>query len=102
MFSLESPHRGDAYQNTHHTISIYKKKIVITYPRIAAMGLFQGTQDRVRVSRDKRAISVRATEGLLYISNKPQEQGFRNFKYESVIKNEVNRIFYYHSVDLYL
>ena len=32
----------------------------------AAMGLFLGTQERVRNSRGKRAISVRATEVLLY------------------------------------
>ena len=31
------------------------------------MGLFQGTQERVRNIRGKRAISVRATEDLLYI-----------------------------------
>ena len=30
------------------------------------MGFFQGTQERVRNSRGKRAISVRATEVLLY------------------------------------
>ena len=32
------------------------------------MGFFQGTQERVRKSRGKRVISVRATEVLLYIS----------------------------------
>ena len=31
----------------------------------AAMGFFQGTQERVRNSRGKRATSVRATEVLL-------------------------------------
>ena len=31
------------------------------------MGFFQGTQERVGHSRGKRAISVRATEGLLYL-----------------------------------
>ena len=31
------------------------------------MGFFQGTQERVRNSRGKRAISVRATEVVLYI-----------------------------------
>ena len=31
------------------------------------MGFFPGTQERVRNSRGKRAISVRATEVLLYI-----------------------------------
>ena len=31
------------------------------------MRFFQGTQERVRNRRGKRTISVRATEGLLYI-----------------------------------
>ena len=31
------------------------------------MGFFQGTRERVRNSRGKRAISVRATVGLLYV-----------------------------------
>ena len=31
------------------------------------MGFFQGTQERVQNSRGRRAISVRATEVLLYI-----------------------------------
>ena len=44
-----------------------KKKITLIYPKSAAMGFFfQGTQERVRKSRGKRAISVRATEVLLY------------------------------------
>ena len=32
------------------------------------MGFFQGTQERVRNSRGKRAIGVRATEVLLYMN----------------------------------
>ena len=31
------------------------------------MGFFQGTEERVRNSRGRRAISVRATEVLLYL-----------------------------------
>ena len=53
-----------------HTIpfSIYiKKKIARNCPKSAAMGFFQGTQERVRNSRSKRAISVRATEVRLYV-----------------------------------
>ena len=42
-----------------------KKKIVLNYPKSAAMDLFQGTQERVRNSRGKRAKSVRAIEVLL-------------------------------------
>ena len=46
-----------------HTIpfSIMKKKRKLPS---AAMEFFQGTQERVRNSRGKRVISVRATDGL--------------------------------------
>ena len=71
MFALESPHRGDSDEAiliSTYTIpfSITKTKICLTYPKSAAMDFFQGTQERVRNSRGKRATSVRATEGLLY------------------------------------
>ena len=46
------------------------------------MGFFQGTQDRVRNSRGKRAISVRAIEVLLYM-----------FSYLTICKAAVGRIF---------
>ena len=42
-----------------------KKKNTLNYPKSAAMGFFQGTQERVRKSCGKRAISVRAIEILL-------------------------------------
>ena len=43
-------------------------KITLNYPKSAAICfLFQGTQDLVRNSRGKRAISVRAIEVLLYM-----------------------------------
>ena len=52
---------------THHIpFFIMKKKITPDYSNSAAMGFFLGTQERVRNSRGKRAISVRATEVLLY------------------------------------
>ena len=45
-----------------HTIYHFqynKKKIALEYfPKSAAMGFFQGTQERVRNSHGKRAISV--------------------------------------------
>ena len=54
--------------STHNIpFSIYKKEFPLIYPKFAALGCFQGTQERVRNSRGKRAISVRATEGLLFI-----------------------------------
>ena len=54
--------------STHNIpFSISKKIITLNYPKSAAMGLFfQGSQERVRNSRGKRDISVRATEGLLW------------------------------------
>ena len=59
MFSLESPHRGDSNEYTQYTIFNINKKNTINYPKSAAMGfLFQGTQERARNSRGKRAISV--------------------------------------------
>ena len=69
VFSLESPHRGDSNEYKQHTIINIKRKFTLNYPKSAAMGLlFQGTQERVRNSRGKRAISVRATEVLLYFN----------------------------------
>ena len=65
MFSLESPHRGDSNEYTQYTI-FNMKKITLNYPESAAMGFFQGTQERVQNSHGKKATSVRAIEVLLY------------------------------------
>ena len=46
-----------------------KKKHTLNYHKSAAKGFFLGTQERVRNSRGKRAISVRATEVLLYFTS---------------------------------
>ena len=67
MFSLESPHRGDSIGYTQYTIFNIEKKITLNFPKSAATDFFQQTQERVGNSCSKRAISVRATEGLLYI-----------------------------------
>ena len=40
VFSLESPYRGDSNVYTKYTIFNIKKKITLTYPRSAAMGVF--------------------------------------------------------------
>ena len=66
MFSLESPHRGNSNEYTQYTIFNIKKKITLSCPKSAATVFLQGTQKRVRNSHGKRAISVRATEVLLY------------------------------------
>ena len=42
-----------------------KKTITLNYPKPEAMGFSEGTQERGRNSRGKRAISVRASEGVL-------------------------------------
>ena len=47
---------------------LLKKKITLNYPKSEVMGIFQGTQKRVRNSRGKRGISVRAFEVLLYFN----------------------------------
>ena len=71
VFSLETPHPGDSNEYTQHTISNLEKKITLIIPNIimsAALGFFsQGTLERVGNSRHKRAISVRATDVLLYL-----------------------------------
>ena len=58
MFSVESPHRGGSNENTEYTIfNIKRNHPNIIIPNIimsAAMGFFQGTQERVRNSRGKR------------------------------------------------
>ena len=46
---------------------------MLNYFKSAAMGFFLGTQERVRNSHGKRAISVRATEVLLYFDSRDPE-----------------------------
>ena len=53
---------------TQYTIFNILRKITLNYPKIAAMGLFPGTQERVRNNHGKRAISVRATDELIFMS----------------------------------
>ena len=70
VFSVESPHRGDSNKYTQvvltqYTIFNIKKRIILNYSNSAAMGFFQGTEERVRNNRGRRAISARATEVLL-------------------------------------
>ena len=51
MFSLESPHRGDANENTQYTIFIIKKKISLDCPKPAALGFRSyGLRKQVRNS----------------------------------------------------
>ena len=62
MFSLELPYRGDSNVYTQYTIFNVNKKNTLN---LQLWEFFQGTQERVRNSRGKRAIGVRATEVLL-------------------------------------
>ena len=66
MFSLESPHRGDSNEYIQYTIFSIKKKITLNYSKSAAMGFCSKGLKNEWYSRGKRAISVRATEVLLY------------------------------------
>ena len=72
MFLLESYHRGDSNEYIQYNIfnmkKKKKKKNTLNYPKSTPVGFFLGTQEQVRNSRGKRAISVRATEVLLYSS----------------------------------
>ena len=38
VFSLESPHRGDSNEYTQYTIFNIQKKIILNYPKSAAIG----------------------------------------------------------------
>ena len=46
-----------------------KKQITLNYPKSAAIRFFLGTQARVRNSRGKRVISVRAIKVLQYLAS---------------------------------
>ena len=58
---------SDSNVYTQYTIFVIKSKITPDYSKSAAKGFFLGTQERVQNSRGKQAISVGATEVLLYL-----------------------------------
>ena len=70
VFSLESPHRGGSNEYTQYTIFNIQKKITLNYSRYVALGIVS----KGLKTSSKLAISVRATEVLLYIDFK-----FRTF-----------------------
>ena len=53
--------------HTIYRFQYIKKKITLNFPNLQQMDYFLGTQERVRNSRCKRAISVRAIEVLLIL-----------------------------------
>ena len=65
--SLELPHRGDSNECTQNTILNIKKKSPSIIPNLQLWDFFKGTQEQVRNGRGKQTISVRATEGLLWL-----------------------------------
>ena len=93
MFSLESPHGGVSNEYTQYILRIplyttfkYKKrKLPKIIPNLQLWDFFQGTQERVRNSRGKQAISVRATEGLLWLTRARKcnsEEQQQNYRFE--------------------
>ena len=67
VLSLESPHQGDSNGYTQYTIfKMKKRKSAKIIPNLQLWDFFLGTQERVLNNRGKRAISVRATEVILY------------------------------------
>ena len=68
VFSLESPHGGDSNEYTQYTLFNIKKSPEII-PKLQLWDFFSRTQERLRNSRGKRAISVRAIEVLLYFDS---------------------------------
>ena len=72
---------------THNIpFSIYRGKHSLNYLNSAAVGFFQGTLERVRNSRGRRAISVRAIEVLLYIFREKDEKIYGRANYVSHLK----------------
>ena len=67
VFSLESPHQGDSNKYIQYTNFNIKKKIIQNYPRSAAMGFCAKGLKNELETVVKRAISLRATEVLLYM-----------------------------------
>ena len=53
VFTLESSHRGDSNEYTQYTFLDTTKEITINYPQSGAMVFFQGTEERVRISRGR-------------------------------------------------
>ena len=62
MLSLESPQRVHTIYHFQHK----KRKLPKITVNLQGWDFFQGTQEQVQNSHDKRAISVRASEVLLY------------------------------------
>ena len=74
--------------STHNLpFSIYKRKSALIIPNLRLLDFIQRTQERVRNSRGKRAISVRATEDLLFF---PETTDAAVFDKSVIKQNEKN------------
>ena len=106
VFSLESPHWGDSNENTQYTVFNIKKKITWNFPNLPLRDYFQGTQERVRNSRGKRAISVRAIEVLLYcdLSSEPShwDSSIEGSQHMFLLRNKKNYLWIILSILSYL
>ena len=74
MFSLESPQPGESNEYTQYTMFQYKKENLLNYPKSVTMEFVSSDLKRVRNSRGKRVISVRAIEVLMYLALKMEAQ----------------------------
>ena len=45
VFTLEPPHRGNSNEYTQYSLFNMNMKNTLAYPKSAAMGFFQGTQE---------------------------------------------------------
>ena len=77
VFSVESPHRGDSNEytqyttfeiTTQYTTFEITKEITLNYPKSAALDFFPRDSRASSKSGGTPAISVRFTEGLLYMA----------------------------------
>ena len=70
VFSFESPHRGDSNEYTQQAIINIKIRKLSQRSCLQLWDFSLGTPERVRNSRGKPAISVRAIEVLLYFGTR--------------------------------
>ena len=104
MYSLEPPHRGDSNEYTQYIIFNINTKCHPKLSQICSYGNFPRTQERVRNSRGKRVISVRAIEVILYLQYLLQnyKKNITHFKenisFQVKIENTCNFPFIYASV----
>ena len=88
VFAFQTPQRGDSNKYTQDTIFYMERKVTIDYSKSAAMELFQGTAERVRNSRGKRAIGVRVTDRSNVYCRRTHMESFRVSRHLTKIRIE--------------